>query len=161
MAESAFWEGQFSSSWNGDGAAFVLGIVPQSSWDQVSHNATTQELTQQGCRRIVTDRPLGAQMTKSKTLRFRADFNELFREFLCLSHEDTCEDVDGNLVTLRTGMALTAFDEDADENGNRDDLIASGIVEPSPQWLRCNGSRWSPRIDQHGVRHESDLQSST
>jgi hypothetical protein len=66
-----------------------------------------------------------------------------------------------NLVTLRTGMVLTAFDEDADEHGNRDDLIASGIVEPSPPWLRCNGSRWTLRIDQHGVRHESDLQGST
>jgi hypothetical protein len=100
-------------------------------------------------------------MTESKTLRVRADFNGLFGELLCLSHEDTCNDADGNLVTLRTGMVLTAFDEDADENGNRDDLIASGIVEPSPQRLRCNGSRWVLRIDQHGVRHESDLQSST
>jgi len=100
-------------------------------------------------------------MTESKTLRDRADFNGLFGELLCLSHEDTCEDVARNLVTLRTGMVLTAFDEDSDENGNRDDLIASGIVEPSPQWLRCNGSRWALRIGQHGVRHESDLQSST
>src|SRR5580704_924035 len=74
-------------------------------------------------------------MTESKTLRVRADFNGLFGELLCLSHKDTCEDVDGNLVTLRTGMVLTAFDEDADEHGNRDDLIASGIVEPSPPWL--------------------------
>ena len=65
--------------------------------------------------------------------------------------------MDGNLVTLQTGMVLTAFDEDADEHGNRDDLIASGIVEPSPQSLRCN-SRWALRIDIHGVRHESDLQ---
>src|SRR2546429_1282960 len=66
-----------------------------------------------------------------------------------------CEDTDGNLVTLQTGMVLTAFDEDADEHGNRDDLIASGVVEPSPRWLRCNRSeerrvgkecrsRWSP-----------------
>ena len=100
-------------------------------------------------------------MTESKTLRVHADFNGLFGELLCLSHEDACNDADGNLVTLRTGMVLTAFDEDADENGNRDDLIASGIAEPSPQRLRCNGSRWALRIDQHGVRHESDLQSST
>jgi hypothetical protein len=98
-------------------------------------------------------------MTESKTKRVRADFNGLFGELLCLSHKDTCEDMDGNLVTLQTGMVLTAFDEDADEQGNRDDLIASGIVEPSPQWLRCNGSRWALRIDSHGVRHESDLES--
>jgi hypothetical protein len=100
-------------------------------------------------------------MAESKTLRVRADFNGLFGELLCLSHEDTCKDVDGNLVALRNGMLLIAFEEDVDEHGNRDDLIASGIVEPSAPWLRCNGSRWALRIDQNGVRHESDLQSST
>jgi ATP-grasp domain-containing protein len=100
-------------------------------------------------------------MTASNTMRVRADFNGLFGDLLCLSHQDTCKDKDGNLVILQTGMALTAFDEDADEYGNRDDLIASGIVEPSPQWLRCNGSRWALRIDSNGVRHESELQRST
>ena len=95
-------------------------------------------------------------MTESKITRVRADFNGLFGDLLCLSHEDTGKDADGNLVTFRTGMALIAFDEDADERGNRDDLIASGMVEPSPEWLQCNGSRWALRIDQHGVRHESN-----
>jgi hypothetical protein len=78
-----------------------------------------------------------------------------------LSHEDTCEDANGNLVTLKTGLILTAFEEDVDEHGKRDDLIASGIVERSPEWLQCNGSRWALKIDRNGVRHESDLQSST
>lgn len=100
-------------------------------------------------------------MTASKTTRVRADFNGLFGELLCLSHEDTCNDADGNLVTFRPGMILTAFDEDVDEHGNRDDLLASGIVEPSPEWLRCNGSRWALRIDRSGVRHESDPSSTT
>jgi hypothetical protein len=100
-------------------------------------------------------------MTESKTLRVRADFNGLFGELLCLSHKDTCEDASGNIVTLHSGMTLTAFDHDSDENGNRDDLIATGTVEPSLGWLRCNGSRWALRIDQNGVRHESDLQRST
>jgi hypothetical protein len=96
-------------------------------------------------------------MTKSKVMRVRGDFNGLFGELLCLSHKDTCEDANGNLVPLQAGMVLTAFDEDADEHGNRDDLIASGTVEPSPEWLRCKGSRWVLRIDGNGVRHESDL----
>jgi hypothetical protein len=97
-------------------------------------------------------------MTESKTTRVRADFMGLFGELLCLSHKDTCEDANGNIVTLHAGMALTAFDEDADEHGNRDDIIASGIVEPSPESLRCLGSRWVLRIDRNGVRHESELQ---
>jgi len=96
-------------------------------------------------------------MTESKKVRVWADFNGLFGELLCLSHRDTCEDEDGNVVTLQTGMTLTAFMEDADEHGNRDDLIASGIVEASPESLRCLGSRWVLRIDRNGVRHESDL----
>jgi hypothetical protein len=97
-------------------------------------------------------------MGESKAMRVRADFNGLFGELLCLSHKDTCEDANGNLVTLQAGMVLTAFDEDSDEHGNRDDLIATGTVEHSPWRLRCNGSRWALRIDQNGVRHESDLQ---
>jgi hypothetical protein len=96
-------------------------------------------------------------MTESKTTRVRADFNGLFGELLCLSHKNTCEDATGNLVTLHAEMALTAFDEDADDYGNRDDIIASGIVEPSPESLRCLGSRWVLRIDRNGVRHESEL----
>jgi hypothetical protein len=100
-------------------------------------------------------------MTESKPTRVRADFNGLFGDLLCLSHRDTSEDADGNVVTLQAGMVLTAFDEDADESGNRDDLIASGTVEPSPESLRCLGSRWVLRIDGNGVRHESELQSGT
>jgi hypothetical protein len=91
------------------------------------------------------------------SLRVQADFGGLFGELLCLSHKETCVDADGNIVTLQNGMTLTAFDDDADDKGNRDDLIASGIVEPSPETLRCLGSRWVLRIDRNGVRHESDL----
>ena len=92
-----------------------------------------------------------------KAKRVRADFNGLFGDVLCLSHEDTCIDESGTVVQLREGLILTAYDPDRDEHGNRDDLIARGRVEPSPEWLRCNGSRWVLQIDQDGVRHESDL----
>lgn len=98
-------------------------------------------------------------MEEPASMRVRADFNGLFGEILCLSHNDTCVDAEGNLVTLREGMVLTAFDEDADEHGKRDDLIASGTVEPSPEWLACRGSTWVLRIDANGVRNESDLRS--
>ncbi len=52
--------------------------------------------------------------------RVRADFSGLFSEVLCLSHQDTCIDEDGEHVLLQEGMKLTAFDEDLDEHGNRD-----------------------------------------
>lgn len=91
--------------------------------------------------------------------RLRADFNGLFGDVLCLSHRDTAPDEDGNEVTLHAGMRVTAFDPDLDANGQRDDLIASGIVEPSPDWLQCTGSRWVLRIDENGVRNQSEIHS--
>jgi|SRR5215831_14928490 len=96
-------------------------------------------------------------MSEPKPIRIRADFNGLFSELLCLSHKDTCAGEDGQDVEVYEGMTVMAFDEDVDDDGKPDNLIASGTVERSPKWLRCNGSRWVLRIDQNGVRHESDL----
>jgi hypothetical protein len=89
--------------------------------------------------------------------RLRADFNGLFGELLCLSHTDTALDDMGKPVILSAGMSATAFEEDADEQGHPDYLVASGIVERSPRWLRCNGSRWVLKIDRNGVRNEGKL----
>jgi hypothetical protein len=61
------------------------------------------------------------------------------------------------MVPLQQGLILTAFDDDSDDQGNPDKLFATGIVEPPPDWLRCTGSRWILRIDEHGIRHQSDL----
>ncbi len=94
--------------------------------------------------------------TSMTTQRLRADFNGLFGELLCLSHSDSCADESGTEVRLEAGMIVTAFDEDSDDRGQRDDLMASGIVERSPDWLACKGSRWVLRIDERGVRHQSD-----
>jgi hypothetical protein len=85
-----------------------------------------------------------------------ADFNGIFGDILCLSHEETSKDEFGNLVKLHEGMKITAFDEDFDENGNRDDLIASGVAEHSPEWLQCHGSKWILRIDENGVYHQTE-----
>ncbi len=41
-------------------------------------------------------------------------------------------------------MMLTAFDENSDEHGQRDDLLATGTVEPSPDWLQCKGLQMGP-----------------
>jgi hypothetical protein len=91
-----------------------------------------------------------------QTPRLHADFNGLFGDLLCLSHNETCKDEMDNEVRLLNGMIVTAFDGDADDAGNRDNIIATGIVEPSPAWLACRGSKWALRIDENGVRHESD-----
>jgi hypothetical protein len=76
---------------------------------------------------------------------------------LCLSHSETCIGENSEQVPVFAGMKVTAFDEDLDEHGNRDDLIASGIVERPPDWLQCRGSKWVLMIDEDGVRYESEL----
>lgn len=88
--------------------------------------------------------------------RLKADFNGLFGDILCLSHSDTSQDEFGNTVHLQEGMVVTAYDEDVDDHGQRDDLIASGVVERSPEWLQCYGSQWCLKIDSQGVRNQSD-----
>jgi hypothetical protein len=90
------------------------------------------------------------------TFKIPADFNGLFGELLCLAHEDVVEDEQGEPVRLREGMSVTAFEPDPDGDGNPDELLADGVVEASPDWLACKGSRWVLRIDARGVRHRSD-----
>lgn len=107
---------------------------------------------------IVLDEQLMDQQERDlNTPKLHADFNGLFGELLCLSHSDTCVDETGAIIQLRAGLTVTAFDEDFDENGERDDLIATGIVEPAPAWLQNHGSRWVLKIDENGMGHESDF----
>lgn len=113
------------------------------------------------CRQILRQEygtSLDGRDVDKRPVRIRADFNGLFGELLCISHSESCSDEFERPVLLCTGMKLTAYDEDVDENGNPDDLIASGTVEPAPIWLRCNGSRWVLKIDENGVRHQSDIE---
>jgi hypothetical protein len=100
-------------------------------------------------------------MSNSAPIRIHADFNGLFRELLCLSHKETYLGEDGSAIVVQEGMTITAFDKDVDEDGQPDNLIASGTVERPPEWLSCQGSRWVLRIDENGVRHESDLRQSS
>lgn len=99
-----------------------------------------------------------SSMEKDKTKWVQADFHGLFGDdLLCISHSETVTDRSGSIIQLATGMALTAFDEDADENGSSDDLFASGTVIPAPDVASCLGSKWCLKIDSNGIRHESDL----
>lgn len=81
-----------------------------------------------------------------------ADFNGMFQggTMLCLSHSDSCRDESDHEVHLRAGMIVTAVDIDKDDHGVRDDLIATGVVQPSPDWLQCHGSRWVLIINEYG-----------
>jgi hypothetical protein len=96
-------------------------------------------------------------MNETQPILLCADFNGLFGNLLCLSHEDTCWSANGEQVLLHEGMTVSVFDQDEGDDGKPDNLIATGTVEHSPDWLQCKGSRWVLRIDRNGVRHESDL----
>ena len=87
-----------------------------------------------------------------------ADFNGVLEAgLLCLAHTDTVSDQAGRVIALRPGLELTAFDRDADEQNRPDNIFASGVVEPSPEYAQCRGSRWALRIDVNGFRHQSDV----
>lgn len=90
------------------------------------------------------------------SIRVRADFNGVFSKVLCLTHSETVWDERGEPIPLREGMQVLAFDEDTDEEGNPDRLIATGTVARPPAWLQHRGSRWVLVLDDRGVRHESD-----
>ncbi len=89
-----------------------------------------------------------------------ADFNGLFDDLLCLSHADTVRTNTGSELLLRPGQRVSAYEDDIGEQGQPEYLVATGVVEASPAWLACRGSRWALRIDQRGVRHEATLSES-
>jgi hypothetical protein len=97
-------------------------------------------------------------MALDKSSWIIADFNGIIGPgLLCISHWDTAINHAGRTIRLQEGMELTAFAEDSNEAGHRDDLVASGVVQPTLPDLGHTGSRWVLRIDSHGIRHESDL----
>jgi hypothetical protein len=82
-------------------------------------------------------------------MRVRANFNGLFGELLRLSHKDTCVDADGNLVSLQSGMVLTASDEDAAERkpGRPRGLRDCGAITCIAKlpWLAVGSQDWPKR----------------
>lgn len=87
------------------------------------------------------------------TLRLYADFNGLFGDVLCLSHDETCRTPGGEQVEVTEGAAAVALEPDSDADVNPMELFASGTIERAPDELACLGSRWVLRIDADGVRH--------
>jgi hypothetical protein len=85
------------------------------------------------------------------------DFNEMLEpDLVLLSKEDNKIDVDQKLVLLKEGMKLTVIMDDIDENGNIDNLIATGVVEKNSTKGWGEHVKWCCRIDNNGIRHQSD-----
>jgi len=52
-------------------------------------------------------------------------------------------------------MEAAAYEEDANEHENRDDLVGSGTVETFAVMDEVPRSRGVPRIDDNGVKNQS------
>ena len=128
-----------------------MEVICDTLWDSV---AEAQEAA-----KSYSDKRISWKRKPMDKPKIRVDFNELAGNIVLLSQSDTKTDSDGNLVTLHEGMWVTVYDED-EEDGQPDNLIAEGIVVPNPlvkehpAWAHV---KWCCRIDQNGIKHESDL----
>jgi len=90
--------------------------------------------------------------------QFYVDFNEMPEpDLVLLSKSDIKLDSQGNAVSLEEGMSIDVFMDDLDAAGNVDNLIAAGVVElnRSDDWSRH--VKWCCRIDEKGIRRQSEL----
>lgn len=87
---------------------------------------------------------------------FRVDFNEMVEPSLVLlSPRDTKIDVRGEPVTLTPGMRVLLVMEDTDEHGQRDNLVAGGVVERNAHDDWSRHVKWCCRIDDNGIGHST------
>lgn len=91
------------------------------------------------------------------TPRLYVDFNEMVsHDEVLLSQTDTKSDSFGNMVTLVEGMHLWVYSDDTDSSGRRDNLIAEGLVVRNHHGGWTSAAKWSLRINERGIHHESD-----
>ncbi len=68
-----------------------------------------------------------------------------------LNCDGTIEDLSRQQVELRDGLVLALYSDDADDQGQLDELLVDGVVTFSEQ-ERC----WVATIDWPAIRHASD-----
>ena len=85
--------------------------------------------------------------------RIYADFHNADAQGrLRLNCSGTAKDLANQQVSLREGLILTLYADDADAKGRPDDLEVSGVVEYSGD-EQC----WVARVDWAAVHHASDV----
>ena len=89
--------------------------------------------------------------------KIEVDFNELIgNNQILLSQTDFRKDVYGNDISLTEGLEIDIFDVDYDDNNERDDIVASGVVTQCKNPLYKH-VKWCCEIDSNWIRHMSDL----
>lgn len=87
------------------------------------------------------------------TPRIYADFQKVDAQGrLVLSCIGTVQDLARHGIELKSGLVLTFYSDDADDEGNPDDLIVEGVIE-------FDGAlnQWVARIDWKAIKHASEL----
>ena len=91
--------------------------------------------------------------------RIYVDFNEMVTDkIVLLSKDDIKKDSIGNVITFYEGMPISIY-SDNEENGKQDNLIADGIAIKYDlrEYKIWNHIKWYCKIDENGIRYESDL----
>jgi hypothetical protein len=97
-------------------------------------------------------------MSEDRLPRLYVDFNELLEPDLALlARQDTKPDVNGDIVHLHEGLAVSIYSDDVDANGAPDNLVATGVVERNRNEGWAKHVKWCCRIGPEGICHESDL----
>jgi hypothetical protein len=63
-------------------------------------------------------------------------------------------DSEGKTVTLQEDMPVFVYDEDWDDAGKEDNLIADGTVRLNTACGWTSAAKWCCVIDKKGIRHE-------
>ncbi|MBL1437814.1 MAG: hypothetical protein COB08_016630 [Rhodobacteraceae bacterium] len=89
---------------------------------------------------------------------FNIDFNEMVAaDVVLFSQNDARADIQGNFVALFEGLNVSLTEDDCDENGEPDALVATGLVELNTFEGWGAHVKWCCRIDSTGIAHQSDL----
>jgi len=89
--------------------------------------------------------------------RIFVDFNEMPSEHeVLLSQDDSKTDSSGKVVLFIEGMRLAVYMDDRDADGKPDNLIAEGVALRNYHGNWTVAGRWLLRIDERGIRHESE-----
>jgi hypothetical protein len=99
-------------------------------------------------------------MSSDKPLpRLSVDFNEMVApDLVLLSRHDAKPDANGEMIHLYEGLAISIFDDDLDDHGQPDNLVAVGVVERNRDKGWSRHVKWCCRIGPGGIRHESDFE---
>jgi hypothetical protein len=89
--------------------------------------------------------------------RVYVDFNEMLSsDEVLLAKEDKTLDSEGNEICITEGMPVAVFQDDPDQMGAPDRLIADGVAVPNTHGGWSSAAKWVLRIDVRGIRRESD-----